>query len=52
MKDLVTVKKSVLTVLEFDKLAAVPPEVEWLANITNEKTRRAYKNDVSEFTAN
>ena len=51
MKDLVTVKKSVLTVLEFDKLAAVPPEVEWLANITNEKTRRAYKNDVSEFTA-
>jgi len=29
----------------------VPPEIEWLANITNPKTRRAYKNDVSEFSA-
>ena len=29
---------------------AVPPELEWLANITNEKTRRAYKIDVSEFS--
>jgi hypothetical protein len=27
----------------------VPPEMEWLANITNEKTGRAYQNDVSEF---
>jgi integrase/recombinase XerD len=27
----------------------VPPEAEWLANITNAKTRRAYKNDVTEF---
>ena len=44
MKDLVTVKKAVLTAEHFQKLSAVPPEVEWLANITNEKTRRAYKN--------
>jgi site-specific recombinase XerD len=29
----------------------VPPEIEWLANITNPKTRRAYKNNVSEFSA-
>ena len=29
----------------------MPPEIEWLANITNPKTRRAYKNDVSEFSA-
>jgi site-specific recombinase XerD len=29
----------------------VPPELEWLANITNPKTQRAYKNDVSEFSA-
>jgi integrase/recombinase XerD len=29
----------------------VPPELEWLANITNPKTRRAYKNDVTEFSA-
>ncbi|MEP6934467.1 MAG: site-specific integrase, partial [Nitrospirota bacterium] len=50
MKDLVTVKKAVLTAEHFQKLSAVPPEVEWLANITNEKTRRAYKNDVSEFS--
>jgi hypothetical protein len=27
----------------------VPPEIEWLANITNDKTRRAYQNDASEF---
>jgi hypothetical protein len=29
----------------------VPPDLEWLANITNPKTRRAYKIDVSEFSA-
>jgi hypothetical protein len=29
----------------------VPPELEWLANITNPKTRRAYRIDVSEFSA-
>jgi integrase/recombinase XerD len=28
-----------------------PPELEWLANITNAKTRRAYKDDVREFSA-
>jgi site-specific recombinase XerD len=27
----------------------VPPEEEWLGNITNAKTRRAYQNDVREF---
>jgi len=36
---------------EFEQLAEVPPEEEWLANITNAKTRRAYKNDVREFIA-
>jgi integrase/recombinase XerD len=29
----------------------VPPEEEWLANITSPKTRRAYRNDVREFIA-
>jgi site-specific recombinase XerD len=29
----------------------VPPEIEWLANLTNPKTRRAYKVDVEEFIA-
>ena len=31
-------------------MAEVPAELEWFANITNEKTRRAYKNDVTEFS--
>jgi site-specific recombinase XerD len=48
---LVPVKKRALTRAEFDQLAEVPPEEEWLANITNAKTRRAYKNDVREFVA-
>jgi len=50
LKDLIPVKKNALTAAQFEKLADVPPELEWLANITNEKTRRAYKIDVSEFS--
>ena len=38
-----------LTRAAFAELADVPPELEWLANITNPKTRRAYKVDVAEF---
>jgi integrase/recombinase XerD len=49
--DLVPVKKCNLTPAQFARLAAVPPEEEWLANITNVKTRRAYRNDVREFIA-
>lgn len=49
-KDLIPVKKDALTPAQFGKLADVPPEIEWLANITNAKTRRAYKIDVSEFS--
>jgi integrase/recombinase XerD len=33
------------------QLADIPLEEEWLANITNLKTRRAYKEDVREFVA-
>jgi len=40
--DLVPLKRSSLTRAQFE-LADVPPEEEWLANITNLKTRRAYK---------
>lgn len=40
-----------LTPAQFASLADVPPEIEWLANITNEKTKRAYKADVAEFVA-
>jgi site-specific recombinase XerD len=40
-----------LTLVQFGQLADVPAELEWLANITNSKTRRAYKIDVGEFSA-
>jgi integrase/recombinase XerD len=50
MTDIVPVKKSFLTPKQFENLSDVPPELEWLANITNEKTRRAYKIDASEFS--
>jgi hypothetical protein len=45
--ELVPVGKQALTRAEFERLAEVPPEEEWLANITNAKTRRAYENDVA-----
>jgi site-specific recombinase XerD len=38
-----------LTPAQFSDLADVPPELEWLGNITNKKTQRAYKIDVAEF---
>jgi integrase/recombinase XerD len=47
--DLVPFEKKTLTRTQFEQLADVPPEDEWLANITNLKTRRAYKEDVREF---
>src|SRR6202011_3304626 len=47
--DLVPLKKHSLTRAQFEQLTDVPPEEEWLANITNLKTRRAYKEDVREF---
>ncbi len=39
-----------LTAAEFHRLADVPPEVEWFANVTNPNTRRAYENAVRDFT--
>jgi len=38
-----------LTVAEFHRLADVPPEVEWFANINNPNTRRAYEHAISDF---
>src|SRR5215213_8439855 len=38
-----------LTAAEFHRLADVPPEVEWFANLTNPQTRRAYENAVTDF---
>jgi site-specific recombinase XerD len=52
-KDLVRVRTTgggnALTPVQFGALAEMPAELEWLANITNSKTRRAYKIDVGEF---
>jgi len=50
-KELVTVPSPSLTPAQFGALADVPPELEWLGNIQNKKTRRAYKIDVTEFSA-
>ena len=38
-----------LTAAEFHRLADVPPEVEWFANLTNQQTRRAYETAVKDF---
>ena len=50
-KDLVPAERRALTPAQFGDLAEVPPELEWLANLTNPKTRHAYKIDVEEFIA-
>jgi len=51
MADLIPAPKArALTAKQFGHLADVPPELEWLANITNLKTRRAYKEDVNDFS--
>ena len=39
-----------LTAAEFHRLADVPPEAEWFANMTNPNSRRAYQNAVRDFT--
>ena len=38
-----------LTSAEFHRLADVPPEVEWFANLSNAGTRRIYENAVKDF---
>jgi hypothetical protein len=43
--------KESLTPAQFSALCDILPELEWLANITNPKTRRFYKRDVHEFLA-
>lgn len=42
---------SALTSAQFRKLAEVPPEIEWFANIDSLQTRRAYQNDLCGFMA-
>jgi hypothetical protein len=54
-KDLVRIKNTgggnTLSTAQFGALAEMPAELGWLANITNPKTKRAYKIDVEEFIA-
>ena len=38
-----------LTAAEFHRLADVPPEIEWFANIRNRHTRRSYENAIGDF---
>ena len=38
-----------LTAAEFHRLADVPPEIEWFANLSNPSTRRAYENAIRDF---
>jgi integrase/recombinase XerD len=38
-----------LTAAEFHRLADVPPEVEWFANLSNAHTRRVYENAIRDF---
>lgn len=51
VSDLVVISEQKLTPAQYSDLADVPPELEWLANIANLKTRCAYKTDVAEFSA-
>ncbi len=46
---LIPTKARALSAKEFLDLADVPPEIEWFANITNPRTRRAYQNDLKDF---
>jgi site-specific recombinase XerD len=45
----ITPANRLLTAAEFHRLADVPPEVEWFANLSNPSTRRAYENAVRDF---
>jgi len=47
--ELVQRQGRVLTAAEFYKLAEVPPEIEWFANLRNLHTRKAYETDLREF---
>src|SRR5450631_4632125 len=38
-----------LSAAEFQRLADVPPEIQWFANLGNKSTRRAYENALQDF---
>jgi len=41
--------KTTLSAAAFRRLAEVPPEVEWFADLPNANTREAYRRDVVQF---
>ena len=45
----ITRAERLLTAAEFHRLADVPPELEWFANIRNRSTQRAYENAIRDF---
>ena len=49
--EIISARGRMLTAAEFKKLADVPPEAEWFANLQNPRTRRAYEGDIKEFIA-
>ena len=44
-------KGRLLTAEQFQRLSEIPPELEWLANIQNPHTKKAYQRDVKAFMA-
>lgn len=48
-RPLAKISGGILADPKYRNLADMPPEAEWFANIDNLHTRRAYRNDVSEF---
>ena len=44
-------ERRLLSAPEFQRLAAVPPEAQWFANLDSAQTRRAYQNDLKAFMA-
>jgi integrase/recombinase XerD len=45
----ITPTERLLTFAEFHRLAEVPPDIEWFANLSNAYTRRAYENAIKDF---
>ncbi len=44
-------RPGLLTQAEFHRLADVPPEAQWFANLSSPQTRRAYQSDIKAFMA-
>jgi integrase/recombinase XerD len=45
----ITPTERLLTFAEFHRLAEVPPDLKWFANLSNAYTRRAYENAIKDF---